>query len=226
MSMPPAMRSDSSTTVLASNDEWRSKALAEASAYEPPDPMAKMPSSGSITSPVPEMIREFVLSATARSASSRRKMRSVRQSFASSTAARVKFPRYSCSFVSNFSNSVKASAVAPANPAKTESLYIRRNFFALCFMTVVPTVTCPSQPMWTEAGKVGQVTRRLGHQALDAAGGETTSALVSEQRAGSCPSRQGPPIRRKRPHGVAAEGHDPLLSSLAQNRGDPLVQIH
>src|SRR5437870_11113529 len=82
------------------------------------------------------------------------------------------------------------------------------------------------QPVRTEAGKVGQVTRRLGHQALDAAGGEPTSALVSEQRAGDCPSRKGPPIRRKRPHGMSTERHDPLLSSLAQNRGDPLVQIH
>src|SRR5207253_3553586 len=82
------------------------------------------------------------------------------------------------------------------------------------------------QPMRTEAGKVGQITRRLGHQALDAAGGETTSALVSEQRSGACPGRKGPPIRLKRPDGVSAERHDPLLSSLAQNRSDPLVQIH
>src|SRR5437773_12188301 len=82
------------------------------------------------------------------------------------------------------------------------------------------------QPMRTEAGKVWQVTRRLGYQALDAAGGETTSAPVSEQRTGDRPGREGPPIRHKRPHGVSTERHDPLLSSLAQNRGDTLVQIH
>ena len=48
-----------------------------------------MPSSGSITSPVPLMISEVSLSATASSASSLPRRRSVRQSLASSTAARV-----------------------------------------------------------------------------------------------------------------------------------------
>src|SRR5438445_3618632 len=111
--------------------------------------MARMPSSGSITSPVPETINECSWSAMASSASSRRNARSIRQSFASSTAARVRLPRYSCSLPSNFSNSVKASAVAPANPARTVSLYIRRSFFAFCFMIVVPCVTWPSEPIAT-----------------------------------------------------------------------------
>ncbi len=48
-----------------------------------------MPSSGSITSPVPLMISEVSLSATASSASSLPRRRSVRQSLASSTAARM-----------------------------------------------------------------------------------------------------------------------------------------
>src|SRR6266545_635181 len=108
-----------------------------------------MPSSGSITSPVPETINECSLSAMASSASSRRSARSIRQSLASSTAALVRLPRYSSSLPSNFSNSVKASAVAPANPATTLSLYIRRSFFAFCFMIVVPWVTWPSEPMAT-----------------------------------------------------------------------------
>jgi hypothetical protein len=54
----------------------------------PPEPMAMMPSSGSMTSPVPLMISEVSLSATASSASSLPRRRSVRQSLASSTAAR------------------------------------------------------------------------------------------------------------------------------------------
>src|SRR5439155_3807049 len=111
--------------------------------------MARMPSSGSITSPVPETISECSRSAMASSASSRRNARSIRQSFASSTAARVRLPRYSCSLPSNFSNSVKASAVAPAKPASTVSLYMRRSFFAFCFMIVVPCVTWPSEPIAT-----------------------------------------------------------------------------
>ena len=59
--------------------------------------------------------------ATASNASKRRSTRSVRQSFASSTAALVRLPRYSSNLLSNFSNSVNASAVAPANPASTWS---------------------------------------------------------------------------------------------------------
>ena len=38
---------------------------------------------------------------------------------------------------------------APAKPDKTVSLCIRRIFLALCFMTVFPTVTCPSHPIVT-----------------------------------------------------------------------------
>src|SRR5439155_2928574 len=111
--------------------------------------MARMPSFGSITSPVPETISECSWSAMASSASRRRNARSIRQSFASSTAARVRLPRYSWSLPSNLSNSVKASAVAPANPASTVSLYMRRSFFAFCFMIVVPCVTWPSDPIAT-----------------------------------------------------------------------------
>ena len=45
-----------------------------------------------MTSPLPEMIREVAWSATTSSASRRRSIRSVRQSLASSTAARVRLP--------------------------------------------------------------------------------------------------------------------------------------
>src|SRR5207244_12411982 len=67
----------------------------------------------------------------------------------SSTADSVRLPAYSCSLPANFSNSVKASAVAPAKPASTVSLYMRRSFFAFCFMIVVPCVTWPSEPIAT-----------------------------------------------------------------------------
>ena len=77
------------------------------------------PSSGSITSPVPEMRNVAFLSATRRSASRRRRIRSVRQSLASSTAARVMSPPYSFTFPSKRSKRVNASAVAPAKPTST-----------------------------------------------------------------------------------------------------------
>ncbi len=51
---------------------------------------------------------------------------------------------FSSSFSSSFSERVKASAVAPANPTITLSLYMRRIFVALCFIMVSPSVTWPS----------------------------------------------------------------------------------
>ena len=124
-------------------------ARAAASAYEPPEPIARMPSSGSMMSPVPEMMKPCLRSVTASSASSRRSTRSLRQSFASSTAARERLFGYRSSFSSNFSNSVNASAALPANPASNCPPRSARTFCALDFMTVSPTVTCPSPPSAT-----------------------------------------------------------------------------
>src|SRR5690606_16981093 len=81
-------------------------------------PTARMPAAGSITSPVPLRTSEVSRSATASRASSLPSRRSVRQSLASSTAARVSWPCFS-SLASNSSNRVKASAAAPAKPAST-----------------------------------------------------------------------------------------------------------
>src|SRR6266550_3755051 len=92
--------------------------------------MAATPSSGSTTSPVPDRISVRSLSATTRSASSRRRNRSVRQSLASSTAARDRFLLKSFSFPSKRSNRVKASAVAPAKPATTDPSPSRRGLRA------------------------------------------------------------------------------------------------
>jgi len=59
------------------------------------------------------------LSAIAIRASNLLKYLSVRQSFANSTAALVRFPACFSNLASNLSNKVKASAVDPANPAIT-----------------------------------------------------------------------------------------------------------
>src|SRR5690606_39919991 len=67
--------------------------------------------------------------------------RSVRHSFASSTDARVRFWAYSLSLVSNFSKSVKASAVAPAKPAITLPSARRRSLRALPFITTLSRLT-------------------------------------------------------------------------------------
>src|SRR5947209_2974389 len=107
-----------------------------------------MPPSGSSTSPLPVRISMISLSATIISASRLRRYLSVRQSLASSTAARSSWPLYCSSFFSSRSNKVKASAVAPANPPMTfPSAPMRRTFLAFGFMTVLPIETCPSPAM-------------------------------------------------------------------------------
>src|SRR5688572_18403092 len=108
MQTSPAIFNASSATRLASRSVCDSSARAADSAYMPPEPIATRPSSGSITSPVPLTISEVSLSATASSASSLPKRRSVRQSLASSTAARVSCPCFS-SLASNSSNRVNRS---------------------------------------------------------------------------------------------------------------------
>src|SRR3546814_195589 len=144
MQMSPAILSASVATAFASSPVCASSARAADSANGPPEPIATRPSSGSITSPVPLTISEVSLSATASSASSFPKRRSVRQSLASSTAARVSWPCFS-SLDSNSSNRVNASAAAPAKPASTwPSLPRRRTLRALDFITVLPRVTWPS----------------------------------------------------------------------------------
>ena len=74
-------------------------------------------------------------------ASSRRRYRSVRQSLAISIVARVNWPENCSSLASSRSNSVNASAVAPANPEITFPLPRRRTLRALPFTTVWPSET-------------------------------------------------------------------------------------
>lgn len=100
-----------SSAVMSVSDN----ALAAAKAYDPPEPIPTMPSSGSKTSPLPLNTKETSLSATIIMASKRRKYLSVRQSFANSTQARVNCPEYFSILVSKRSNNVNASAVDPAN---------------------------------------------------------------------------------------------------------------
>src|SRR5512139_525768 len=148
MQMSAAMPSACSTMARASRSVLRRSAVAAACAKAPPEPTAIRSCSGSITSPLPEITNEWVVSATHSSASRRRRLRSERQSLASSIAARVRLP-YCCSLPSKRSKSVKASAVPPANPAMTLPSCRRRTLRALPFMMVLPRVTWPSPPMAT-----------------------------------------------------------------------------
>src|SRR5713226_1677520 len=102
-----------------------------------------------MTSPMPVMMSEASRSATASIASRRRSTLSVRQSLASSTAERRRFPWCLSSFASNRSKSVKASAVPPAKPARIRSWYRRRTLRALAFTTTLPSVIWPSPPSAT-----------------------------------------------------------------------------
>src|SRR4029077_8640343 len=87
-----AIRMASCAIAVADSFVCLDKARAAASAKGPPEPMAQMPSSGSITSPFPDTRYVDLLSATIRSASRCRNARSLRHSFASSTADFARFP--------------------------------------------------------------------------------------------------------------------------------------
>src|SRR3954470_24840711 len=151
MQRSAAIASALSTISRAPSSVFCSSASAALCAKGPPEPMATTPSSGSSTSPAPVMMSECSRSATASIASSRRRMRSVRQSLASSTAERIRLPWCFSSFASKRSKSVKASAVPPAKPARMRSWYRRRIFFAPPFTTTLPSVTWPSPPSATLA---------------------------------------------------------------------------
>ena len=88
------------------------------SGIAPPEPIEAKGSSGSITSPDPEIRKVCPLSATTSRASRLRNILSVRQSFANSTAARFRLPAYCSSLVSNRWKRLNASAVEPAKPAR------------------------------------------------------------------------------------------------------------
>src|SRR5450830_323508 len=79
MSMDAAIESDSFTIAAASRVECRRSAWAAADAYGPPDPTARTPSSGAMTSPVPDRSREVFSSATTRKASDWRTEKTLRQ---------------------------------------------------------------------------------------------------------------------------------------------------
>src|SRR5205823_4094609 len=72
--------------------------------------------------------------------------------------SRGRFLPYSFSLPSNFSNNVKASAVAPANPASTCPSPRRRSFRAPCFKTTLSIVTWPSAPIATFPSRRTQTT--------------------------------------------------------------------
>ncbi len=123
-----------------------SSAAAAACAYGPPLPIATTPSpsSGSMTSPSPLRSRIRLASATMSIASRRRRYLSVRHSLLRPMAARTRLPWCLSRCCSNLSNSVSASATAPANPQTTWPWKSRRTFEARAFITMSPTVTWPS----------------------------------------------------------------------------------
>ena len=105
------------------------------------------PSSGSNTSPVPEIIKLFSLSPIAINASNLLKYLSVLQSLANSTAALVRFPACFSNLDSNLSKRVNASAVDPANPAITFLFSIFLTLLAVLLITAVSYthLTLPTQ---------------------------------------------------------------------------------
>mmetsp|Transcript_131 Transcript_131/g.257 ORF Transcript_131/g.257 Transcript_131/m.257 type:complete len:218 (-) Transcript_131:69-722(-) len=129
------------------------------------------PSWLSSTSPLPVISKLTVGSATSMDASRRLKYLSVLHPLASSTQLRVSCPGYSSIFPSRRSRSVKASAVAPANPTMTppssaapsppslsppppirsrsDLVAMRRTFLALGLMVTFPMETIPSPTMHT-----------------------------------------------------------------------------
>ena len=93
--------------------------LAAAKAKLPPEPIVRIPSSGSMTSPVPETSSTCSLFMTINIASNFCKPRSLLHCFAISIAARCRFPLNCLSLSSNISSRVIASATPPANPTST-----------------------------------------------------------------------------------------------------------
>src|SRR5437763_744494 len=82
MQMSAAIVIAFSAMARASRSVLCASAFAAASANGPPDPIATIPSSGSIRSPLPESRNIALASSTTSIASSRRRIRTLRQSFA------------------------------------------------------------------------------------------------------------------------------------------------
>src|SRR5580700_3762544 len=183
MQISLAMRIDSCAISLAPSLLCLASARAAARANGPPEPMAHIPSSGSITSPSPDSTNVLFASATTNRASRWRSARSLRHSFASSTADFARFPWCSCNLPSKRSKSDNASAVEPANPASTLSLKRRRIFFAECFITCCPMVTWPSPAITTLLSRRTHNTVVPCIRARDPSVGIRELYRVPEQRA-------------------------------------------
>src|SRR3989304_5554008 len=190
--MAAAIRIASSTICLASRSECAIRARAAARAKGPPEPIPITPSSGSITSPVPERMKERSWSATARRASRRRRTRSVRQSLASSTAARDRFPRYSSRRASNFSKRAKASAGVPPEPPGPPAW---ENFLTLC------------APPFTLGGPGGGRAAGCGGGGRGWVDGEEGEEPLGQPRRGDLPRRVlGEPAAASQEGQAASDG--------------------
>src|ERR1051325_782046 len=153
----------------------------------------------------------------ASNASRRRSTRSLRHSFASSTAARGKFVGYRSNFSSNLSNSVSASAAAPAKPASTLPPRSSRTFCALAFMTVSPTVTWPSPP------RAALPSRRSARMVV----ARIVGSVMAEYWRGPASSRQHatqiPRVSLRAPQEQHRSDHDredAVLPEVARNERD------
>lgn len=159
MQSSPAIFMEALTISSGERFVWRMRARAAAMAKLPPDPMPRMPSSGSMTSPWPEMRSVDSWSATIIMHSRRRSMRSVRQSLASSIEALRRFLGVLASCVSKCSRRARASAAPPAKPARTGGLsliWMRLILTALDLAMASPSVTWPSPPMATLSSRLTQ----------------------------------------------------------------------
>src|SRR5437867_1987085 len=171
-----------------------------------------------MTSPMPVMMSEASRSATASIASRRRSTRSVRQSLASSTAERRRFPWCLSSFASKRSNSVKASAVPPAKPARIRSWYRRRTLRALAFTTTLPSVTWPSPPNATLPSRRADMmvvpwNCSMSELREDGAGAPSIKLFAR--------NNAGDPAQPRDPE----QGTDELVRAANLNRGAGLLEL-
>ena len=185
--------------------------------------MATMPCSGSSTSPLPVMMSEASRSATASIASRRRSTRSVRQSLVSSIAARTRWPWCFSSLASKRSNSVKASAVAPAKPASTWSWCRRRTLRAVALTTMLPSVTWPSPPSATDVAAAhaddGRAVIAFHREQIVA---PAAAVQAASRRAGDPERSDGPHLDRRvlvDAHRAEEQRHHPVRLDEAARCG-------
>ena len=160
-----------------------------------PEPTAKMPSSGSTHISVPEMIKSD-RDRPPPAMPKRRNTRSVRQSFANSTAASSVCRENSASLASNF-QTAKASAVA-GETGQHRIVDASAHFPGVMLrMTVVPTVTVrhtpssPDCPSHTTPSSIESSSRALLLVHRSRFSGSARTGCVRSYNAVAGPSQDG-----------------------------------